>query len=142
MSAEWRLPATGSDRGLALWNLERASAFAAARVNLAQRYNRNLRSVPNIICPPPSEFALSHYTVRLKPETRRRVKELLYRAGIYTVTLWGFLPHLDKTQFPRAFRLSNEVLNLPLSAWMSVHDVDFVCEKLDHCVQVASSEQG
>jgi dTDP-4-amino-4,6-dideoxygalactose transaminase len=141
MSAEWRLPATGSDRGLGLWNLKHSSGFAAVRANLAQRYNENLKSASNVIRPPPSEFALSHYTIRLSPEIRWRVKELLYRAGIYTVTLWGFLPHLDKNQFPNTFRLSSEVLNLPLSAWMSVHDVDFVCEKLVHCVEVALSER-
>jgi dTDP-4-amino-4,6-dideoxygalactose transaminase len=140
LDSAWRLPSTYLDRGLALRNLEQAGAFREARLALARRYQHNLEGAPGIVCPRSSPEALSHYTVRVAPSIRLRVKQRLYQAGIYVVSLWTFYPHLDKNQFPNAFRLSSSVLNLPLSPWLSPAQVDHVCETLIACVAACSDE--
>jgi dTDP-4-amino-4,6-dideoxygalactose transaminase len=140
LTSEWRLPATRLDGGLALWNLNHAAFAHESRLALAGRYHKNLEGARGIHRPQTSKSALSHYTVRISPAIRNSVKERLYQAGIHTITLWGFHQHLDRNQFPNAFRLSSEVLNLPLSPWMSVGQVDQVCEVLIGCVEDCSRE--
>jgi dTDP-4-amino-4,6-dideoxygalactose transaminase len=135
MSAEWRLPLTHSDRALALWNVQRATDMWHTRLALASRYEANLRNSKNISLPKPSASALSHYTIRLNSEIRSAVKDRLFHGGVHTVTLWAFSQHLEKEQYPNALRLSNEVLNLPLSPWMTRSQVDQVCEALIRAVE-------
>lgn len=127
---EWRLPSTRVDRGLALRNLETAALVHAKRVALAARYHRNLSGQTGFTLPPTSPFALSHYTVRVAAEIRTRVKEELYRRGVYTISLWTFSAHLNPQDFLNASRCCAEVINLPLSPWMSEANVDGVCEHL------------
>jgi dTDP-4-amino-4,6-dideoxygalactose transaminase len=137
-SPEWRLPSTYVDRRLALWNLIASESAHATRLALARRYHENLADAPSVIRPPASPFALSHYTVRVRAWIRERVKEQLYRAGVYTDSLWAFSPHLDRQIIPKAFRLSSEVINLPLSPWMKTSQVDRVCELLVQCLEDCS----
>lgn len=137
---EWRLPSTHVDRGLALWNLERAESFHAARCALAGRYAQNLEGVKGIVRPRMSPGALSHYTVRLDAGVRNLVKQRLWQGGVYTISLWTFPQHLDPHQFPAACRVSSEVINLPLSPWMSARQVDGVCELLARSVETCSRE--
>jgi dTDP-4-amino-4,6-dideoxygalactose transaminase len=132
---EWHLPSTHLDRGLALWNLRRAHCFHTARLALAQRYHENLKGVEGIVGPAPSSSALSHYTVRLDAAIRNTVKQRLWQDGVYTISLWTFPEHLDRERFPNTFRLSSEVINLPLSPWMSTDHVDRVCELLSRAVR-------
>ncbi len=136
--AEWRAPSTHLDRALALWNLEGAPAFDAARLALARRYEQNLQGAKGITRPKSSPTALSHYTVRVNAAIRNAVKQRLWQGGIYTISLWTFPPHLDREQFPATFRLSSEVINLPLSPWMSTEHVDRVCELLVKAVDLGS----
>jgi dTDP-4-amino-4,6-dideoxygalactose transaminase len=132
---EWSLPSTYLDRRLALWNLEQTAAAHQTRLALARRYRENLEGARGLARPKPSPYALSHYTVRLDASMRDGVKERLCRAGIYTTSLWTFPEHLDRREFPNSFRLSSEVLNLPLSPWMSTDQVDQVCERLLQCIK-------
>jgi dTDP-4-amino-4,6-dideoxygalactose transaminase len=132
---EWRLPSTHLDRGLALWNLRQAHSFHTARLALARRYAENLEAVKGIIRPAASSSALSHYTVRIDAAIRNTVKQRLWEKGVYTISLWTFPAHLDRQRFPNTFRLSSEVINLPLSPWMSTDDVDRVCELLSGAVK-------
>ena len=66
---------------------------------------------------------------------RNTVKQRLWEKGVYTISLWTFPGHLDRQRFPNTFRLSSEVINLPLSPWMSTDDVDRVCELLSGAVK-------
>ncbi|HXP59910.1 MAG TPA: DegT/DnrJ/EryC1/StrS family aminotransferase [Dongiaceae bacterium] len=132
---EWHLPSTHLDRGLALWNLRQAHCFHTARLALARRYHENLEGVEGVTRPEPSSSALSHYTVRLDAARRNRIKQRLWQDGVYTISLWTFPPHLDRERFPNTFRLSSEVINLPLSPWMSPDHVDQVCERLRRAVR-------
>lgn len=128
--AEWRVPSTRVDRGLALRNLKTAPVVQARRVELARRYHTNLAGTKGLLRPPVSEYALSHYTVRVDAAIRNRLKEELYRRGIYTISLWTFSEHLDPEKFPNAARICAEVINLPLSPWMRTRQVDVVCKQL------------
>lgn len=128
--AEWRLPSTRVDRALALRNLKTSEAVHARRMELAQRYHDNLTGATRLVLPPVSRHALSHYSVRVEAGIRNRLKEELYRRGIYTISLWTFSEHLDPQEFPNASRICAEVINLPLSPWMRAEQVDEVCEQL------------
>ena len=139
-SREWKHPSTSADRGLSLWNLAHADSLNETHLTLAQRYNYQLKAAEGIVRPPPSPYALSHYTVRVSPDLRSRVQQRLYQQGVNTVTLWPFCQYLDWGQFPNAFRLSTSVLNLPLSHWMSTRDVDRICEVLKWCLAACSHE--
>jgi dTDP-4-amino-4,6-dideoxygalactose transaminase len=132
--AEWRLPSTYSDRRLALWNLRASTDAHATRLEQAARYQQNLAAVPGLRLPPKSAYALSHYTVRVSAECRDRMKEALRRRGVYTVSLWTFYAHLDRHKYPNAFRLSSEVINLPLSPWLKLTQVDQVCAAVRECL--------
>ena len=127
---EWRLPSTRVDCGLALRNLETAKIVHTKRLELARRYHNNLADGKALMLPPVSPFALSHFTVRVDARIRNRVKEELMKLGIYTISLWTFSPHLNPQEFPNAARICAEVINLPISPWMSEAQVDEVCERL------------
>jgi dTDP-4-amino-4,6-dideoxygalactose transaminase len=118
------------DRGLALRNLKTAEVVHAKRLELARRYQEKLAGAKGLLLPPVSPFALSHFTVRVDAGIRNRLKEELYRRGIYTISLWTFSAYLDPQEFPNAARICNEVINLPLSPWMTGEQVDEVCEQL------------
>ncbi|MGA2660673.1 MAG: DegT/DnrJ/EryC1/StrS family aminotransferase [Verrucomicrobiota bacterium] len=135
---EWHLPSTHLDRGLALWNLHQAHGFHTARLALARRYHEDLQGVEGILRPGPCSTALSHYTVRLDAAIRNTVKQRLWQEGVYTISLWTFPEHLERERFPNTFRLSSEVINLPLSPWMSTDHVDQVCERLSRAVRACS----
>jgi dTDP-4-amino-4,6-dideoxygalactose transaminase len=135
---EWLLPSTHLDRALAMWNLERAESVCHARVALARRYDENLTGGIGIIRPKKFEPALSHYTVRVNSKTRDAVKKRLFDSGIYTISLWTLPPHVDGNMFPNASRLSSEVINLPLSPWMTIAQVDHICATLKRSVQAVS----
>ena len=137
-AAEWTLPSTRVDRGLALWNLENACVAHGGRIQLAAQFQKNLAGATDLHIPRPSTDVLSHFTVRVDARIRDRVKQQLYAAGINTVTLWAFSARLSQNEFPLARRASSEVLNLPLSPWMTVNQVDFVCETLLRCVAHAA----
>ena len=136
-SAEWRLPSTHVDRALALKNLDLADTVHARRLKLAQSYREHLAGVPGLQLPPVSPFALSHFTVRVAANVRQQVKERLYRCGVYTISLWAFNAHLSPQQFPNAFRLCSEVINLPLSPWMNERQVAVICGHLRDCLSLA-----
>lgn len=129
-SSEWRLPATRIDRELSLRNLDTAAAVHTRRVQLARRYHANLAGVPGLLRPPVSPFALSHYTIRVGAESRDRIKQELYLRGVYTISLWAFNTHLERSAYPNTALLCAEVISLPLSQWMNESQVDEVCEKL------------
>ncbi|TAK93980.1 MAG: hypothetical protein EPO07_17435 [Verrucomicrobia bacterium] len=137
-AAEWKLPATRLDGALALWNLKHADSFHAARLELARRYHENLAGAKGIARPKIAQSALSHYTVRVNAVVRNQLKDRLCRAGVYTISLWTFPPHLSPQEFPETARVSSEVVNLPLSPWMSVNQVDWVCELLTRCLAECS----
>ena len=138
-SAEWRLPSTHVDRGLALKNLELADAVHAKRLRLAQRYREQLSGVGGLRLPPVSPFALSHFTVRVDARRRNGIKIELYRRGVYTISLWAFNEHLNPQEFPNAFRLCSEVICLPLSPWMNDGQVAEVCEHLRASLAITTS---
>ena len=140
MAAEWKQPSTHPDCALALWNLKHAGFFHEARLDRARRYHQNLAGTEGLICPKISPSALSHYTVRVAPEIRARVRKLLFQSGINTITLWDFPRYLDLDRFPNASRRSLEVLNLPIIPGMLKGRIDHICEHLRRCLALARRE--
>jgi dTDP-4-amino-4,6-dideoxygalactose transaminase len=134
MGREWKEGATSLDCRLSAWNLERAAYFQEVRTKLARRYRENLEGVEDLICPRTSPAALSHFTIRVDPAHRDRLRQLLFQAGLNTITMWDFPRFLDRAQFPNAFRRSREILNLPLIPGMSIRRLDGICDDLKRCL--------
>src|SRR5260370_22407943 len=121
-------------------NLNTAGLSHEARLELARRYHQNLAGTEGLICPKISRSALSHYTVRVAPEIRTRVRKLLFESGINAITLWDFPRYLDRGRFPNASRRSLEVLNLPIIPAMPNSGIDRICEHLRKCLALARRE--
>ncbi len=138
-SPEWSLPSTHLDRHLALWNLQQAESDHDRRLVLARRYHENLAGANGILRPRISSRALSHYTVRVNANTRNLLKRRLINTGVNAASMWAFPKYLDKEQYPKAFRTSSEVLNLPLAPWLSDKHVDRICSALIHCIHTCTS---
>lgn len=130
LEGEWRFHGSILDRRLALWHLPRATALLEQRRNLTQRYHQNLAGAKDIVCPPAKSEALCCYTIRVAAARRGLVKARLRADGVAALNLWAFSRWLDSAQYPEAFQLSAEVLNLPLAPWMSLPDVDRACAAL------------
>jgi len=139
---EWRRPSSGPDRRLARYNLEHCPEAAARRIELAARYHRNLEGVAGVVRPPASPYALSCYTVRVRPEARTNLWRYLWGAGIAADRLFEFLPYLDAGALPNTWRRASEVINLPLFERLALSDVDRIAEHVARWAGSASAAAG
>lgn len=135
-SAEWHQPSTHLDRGLAKWNLRNAHKAAQARIALAKCYSNYLRELKGVTYPKSENEVLSHFTIRLDARIRNRVKQHLQQNGINTVTFWTFPDQLKAADYPETHKLGTEILNLPLSPWMSESHVESVCGTLQQALKL------
>lgn len=129
-SKEWFLPSTYLDRNLMLYNLKRIGEYSTHRKALAQRYHDNLREVPGFIRPKLPAYALSHYTVRVKPPVRTLLCNYLLREGIEVSTIFNFPRSLSESEFPHASKIASEVVNLPLDITLDLNDIDRISESV------------
>jgi dTDP-4-amino-4,6-dideoxygalactose transaminase len=130
LSEEWFLPSTYVDRNLMLHNLSRIEEYKTYRQALSERYHKNLCEVSGLIRPKLSPYALSHYTIRVKPSFRPFICSYLLKDGIEVSTLFDFPNSLSKSEFPHASRIASEVINLPLDVTLSLSDIDRISESV------------
>jgi dTDP-4-amino-4,6-dideoxygalactose transaminase len=135
-SAHCAAPSTYLDRQLILYNLQQSQWHAQLRCAQAARYRKNLQDVRGIVLPEESVFPLSFFTIRLRADVRKQVKEELWRKGISTGTLFAPERYLPPDQFPNANRLANEILNLPINPTLMDGDIDRICEGVATCVSL------
>ena len=127
---------------LGLHQLQRARAFQAKRVELAQRFDEQLEGLPLQLPPKPLAGDLHSwhlYVIRLADEAgieRDRFIERLFDQGIgcsvhyiplhlhpYWRDRYGLVP----AQFPHSQRAYERMVSLPLYTRMTPGDVDRVC---------------
>jgi dTDP-4-amino-4,6-dideoxygalactose transaminase len=130
---EWRLPSTGVDRAVLRHLCARFETEAAHRLAQAQLYDVALADI-EAVQPPVTQQARSHYTVRVAPGARDRVREQLWRAGVDAGTLFGLPPALDAADFPEAHAAARALLNLPLGYGVAARDVERIAASLRHAV--------
>lgn len=130
LSSEWFVPSTRLDRNLTFYNLKHAEYYYDRRISLATRYRDNLEGAVGLILPEVSKFPLSHYTVRVNPSIRSRLRKHLWKQGIDAGTLFAFPKYISKDNYPNASRIASEVVNLPLDPCLSCDDVDWISENL------------
>ena len=134
---EWSQPSTGIDRAALAHVRARLTADAAKRRALAAGYQAALAGCAAVTPPPPTSQARSHYTVRVAPAARDRVRRRLWRAGVDTGTFFGLPAGLAAAAFPHAAAAARALINLPLNYDMSARDVDRVATALRHSVAAA-----
>lgn len=130
LSKEWFLPTTYVNRHLMLYNLRHAEEYSEQRILLAQRYHTNFKGMDGIICPQVPPYPVSHYSIRVKATLRPLIHKYLCKEGIDAGMLFGFPRSFPKDKFPRASRISCEVLNLPLNIDLSLSDIDRISESV------------
>lgn len=130
LSPEWFAPSTRLDRRLVCYNLEHAEYYWNQRISLAARYHDNLKAAAGIILPPVSAFPLSHYTIRVNSGIRLQLRKYLYSRGIDTGASFAIPQYICKDDYPNAAAIASEVLNLPLSPYLSLNDIDYISENL------------
>jgi len=129
-SEEWFSPSAYVEKNLMLYNLQHAAEYAEQRINLAKRYHKNFEGIPEIMHPDTLSFPMSHYTIRVRPETRPVLRNYLHNKGIDTGMLFDFSKSLSPEEFPNASETASSVLNLPLCSDMSPTDIDKVSESV------------
>ena len=136
VSAEWRQSPTRFHLNLADRNLQQSKEFTRDRVQYSQIYRRELQKVASsgnsgdsawLSFPPDCAEAMSHFCIRVPGFVRDELRTYLWKNGIDTATLFPFPADADSMQSPNAFRLSNEILGLPLSNGLGEHTIRRVC---------------
>lgn len=131
---------------IGIHQLRKANELHARRTQLAELYAQNLGNVTEVILPAaqPNRIHSWHlYVIRLKPDSlaidRDSVIEELKKAGVGTSVHWLPLhmhPYYRRTYeyqadaMPRAARLYQEIISLPLYPDMTSEDVGYVCDHL------------
>jgi dTDP-4-amino-4,6-dideoxygalactose transaminase len=135
---------TDVEAALGLAQLPYLERWLEHRDHLWQLYNAGLNGLPGLTTPPEDAdivHARHLYTIRVDPKAapvdRSRLMQLLHEAGVGTGIHYRAL-HLhrfyreafgyQRGMFPKAERISDETLSLPLTSWMSEADVQYVID--------------
>jgi len=131
---------TETNAVVALDQLDDLTGLLARRAAVAEVYAAATRSVPGLSLQgvrPGDTSSWVHTVVRVQsPHDRDMVATRLAQFGIetkpyYAPPLHTFLPHRDSNAaLPETEALGREVLALPVSSEMSVHDAELVAEAL------------
>lgn len=118
--------------------LPHLDAWNARRVNLAERYLRQLAGVGDLILPSVPEWAAPVWHLFVIRTSRRdQLQSHLADQEIGTQIHYPVPPHLSKAyagagwkrgDFPLAERMADEVLSLPIGPHVTAEQVDYVCE--------------
>ena len=118
--------------------LPHLDAWNARRVNLAERYLRQLAGVGDLILPSVPEWAAPVWHLFVIRTSRRdQLQRHLPDQEIGTQIHYPVPPHLSKAyagagwkrgDFPLAERMADEVLSLPIGPHVTAEQVDYVCE--------------
>jgi dTDP-4-amino-4,6-dideoxygalactose transaminase len=118
--------------------LPHLDAWNARRVNLAERYLRQLAGVGDLILPSVPEWAAPVWHLFVIRTSRRdQLQRHLADQEIGTQIHYPVPPHLSKAyagagwkrgDFPLAERMADEVLSLPIGPHVTAEQVDYVCE--------------
>ncbi len=138
-TSEWHQPATSFHLKLAAANLRHSKKFIEDRISYSNIYRSELNSLSLntsgneatlLTLPPECSDAMSHFCVRVNGNHRDVIRTYLWQNGIDTATLFPFPVAADPAAFPNAFRLTQEILGLPLSNGLGEHSIRHICSLL------------
>jgi hypothetical protein len=132
ISEEWFLPTTCLERHLMIHNLKNSDEYSKQRLLLAQRYKNNFKGIDSIICPQDSVYPMNYYTIRVRMDLRSLIYQYLCKDGIDAGMLFDFPQSISKEMFPCAYKVSHEVLNMPLNVDLNLSDIDRISESVIH----------
>ena len=116
--------------------------FTAARRQVAERYDKALSSLPDILVPVKSPFSTHvyhQYTLQVKNGKRDALQAYLKEQGVPSMVYYPF-PVQEQEAYKwvarvsgdlsQATRLSNEVLSLPIHTEMSEEEQHYIIEQI------------
>ena len=144
-TSEWRQPATSFHLNLAAANLKRSNSFEQDRIAYSNLYRSKLtphtshassnhahnNDAALLILPPECDDAMSHFSVRVRGNLRDELRAFLWQNGIDTATLFPFPAVADSAANPNAFRLTHEIIGLPLSNGLGEHNIRRICSLIN-----------
>jgi len=128
--AYYRVPPSGVNRNLMLYNLLTIEDQRKHRKSLAEHYTKNLSGIAGIILPPISCDAMSHYTIRVPATRRAEIVDMLSRSGFAVETLFAFSARLPIAEYPVSAKVADQVINLPLYLKFTPSEVERICSVL------------
>lgn len=151
-TSEFRQSPTSFHLNLAAANLKRSNTFEQDRICYSNIYRNELtphtlnasrKDAALLTLPPECNDAMSHFSVRVGGHLRDELRTFLWQNGIDTATLFPFPAAADSAVFPNAFRLTQEILGLPLSNGLGEHNIRHICSLINRFAdtQAMSSEQ-
>lgn len=130
LPAAWRQPMTTVNLKLALYNLGKASQNAAIRRSQAALYAKSLVDAGIVQGPAGEHLPCSHFPIRVPSALRDRLCDYLRERGIDTATLFPFPPDLNRSRYPNAADVADEVLTLPLGPTTSPDEVEMISHRV------------
>jgi dTDP-4-amino-4,6-dideoxygalactose transaminase len=135
-TSEWHQAPTAFHLNLAAANLKQSSNFEQDRITYSNIYRNALTQLAHsasvndavlLTLPPKCNDAMSHFSVRVGGNLRDELRTFLWQNDIDTATLFPFPVGAESAEFPNAFRLTQEVLGLPLSNGLGEHNIRRIC---------------
>ncbi len=139
-TSEWGQAPTSFHLKLAAANLKQSKDFEQDRILYSNIYRSELTphtlitsdsDAALLTLPPACDDAMSHFSTRICGNLRDELRAFLWQNGIDTSTLFPFPAAADSAVYPNAFRLTQEILGLPLSNGMGEHNVRRICSLIN-----------
>lgn len=139
-TAEWRQSPASFHLKLAAANLKQSHTFGQDRLFYSNIYRSELtrltlntsgNDAALLTLPPECNDAMSHFSVRVGGGLRDELRTCLWQNGIDTATLFPFPAAADAATSPNAYRLTQEILGLPLSNGLGEHNIRRICSLIN-----------
>lgn len=126
------------DAAFLLIKLKHFDKAIKRRREIANRYNKELSRLKEIVCPPaPSNGdyydVYQNYVIRVKDGKRDKLNDYLNKSGVETIVSWRIPNHkqkalteLHKFKLPITEKISNEVISLPMYPELANKQIDYV----------------
>ncbi|HET8829042.1 MAG TPA: DegT/DnrJ/EryC1/StrS family aminotransferase [Pelobium sp.] len=122
--------------GILQVKLKKLDELLEKKSMLAERYLQQLKAVQQVELPqthPQSKNSWHQFTIKVKNELRNELKTHLKSKGVESMIYYP-MPIIEqiayqqyKGNFPNAYKVSVEVLSLPIHRLLTIKDIDYIC---------------
>ncbi|MCX5970693.1 MAG: DegT/DnrJ/EryC1/StrS family aminotransferase [Coprothermobacterota bacterium] len=129
-SAEWWQSPPSLNRALIMCNIAKAETYHLLRRRNERLFREAFSGLRGVTLPPPSDGALSHFSILVSPSLRSPAQRALKRQGVGTWDHYPFPDCLDPALFPESFQTSQRILNLPIGNKVTTGQVKWIADRV------------